>query len=251
MYFMKFIVGNWKMNGLTADSRDRALKLATSIKGNKTSPFRMIVCPPVTMLPLVAEALKESSIGLGAQNCHDQPSGAFTGEISAEMLKDMGCAYVIVGHSERRQHNKETSTNVAAKAGAAHKAGLVAIICVGELDSERSTGRANEVVAGQLKDSIPLTATLKNTVIAYEPVWAIGTGKTASNDDIRQMHALIREKAGKLPILYGGSVKASNAGEILHIPNVDGVLVGGASLNAEEFIKIAEASAEIKTAMES
>ena len=242
MPFLKLIVGNWKMNGLTADSRDRAIKIASSIKENETYPFHIILCPPTTMLSLVAEELKGSSIGLGGQNCHNQPSGAFTGEISAEMLKDVGCTHVIIGHSERRQQNRETSASVATKAKAAHLAGLVTIICVGELDGERTSGQADEVVTGQLKDSIPTTTTPENTVIAYEPVWAIGTGKTASNDDIRHIHALIRKEVGKLPILYGGSVKASNAGEILHLPNVDGVLVGGASLKAEEFMGIAEAS---------
>jgi triosephosphate isomerase len=159
------------------------------------------------------------------------------------MLKDLGCTYVIVGHSERRQHHKETSAQVAAKAAAVHAAGLTAIICVGELDGERTAGKANEIIAAQLAASIPATATDKNTVIAYEPVWAIGTGKTASSEDIKQMHALIRGKTGgKFPILYGGSVKASNAAEILHLPGVDGVLVGGASLKAEEFLAIAEAS---------
>lgn len=243
MPFLKLIVGNWKMNGLTADSHDRAMKLASYMKGNKTSPFHIVLCPPATMLSLVAKELKESSIGFGAQNCHDQPSGAFTGEIAAEMLKDIGCTHVIVGHSERRQQNRETSTSVATKAKAAHMAGLISIICVGELDSERTSGQADKIVTGQLKDSIPDTATEENTVIAYEPVWAIGTGKTASRDDILHIHALIREKAGKFPILYGGSVKASNAKEIMHLQNVDGVLVGGASLKAEEFIRIAEASA--------
>ncbi|MFH1158545.1 MAG: triose-phosphate isomerase [Pseudomonadota bacterium] len=244
MSFPKLIVGNWKMNGLTADSRERILELKASMKGDEPFSFHMILCPPATMLPLVAEALKGSLIGLGAQNCHDQSSGAFTGEIAAEMLKDLGCTHVIVGHSERRQQNRETSASVAARAKAAHAAGLVAIICVGELDGERTSGQADDVVTGQLKDSIPATATEENTVIAYEPVWAIGTGKTASGDDIRHMHALIRDEAGKLPILYGGSVKASNAREILHLPNVDGALVGGASLKAEEFMGIAKASAQ-------
>ncbi len=243
---LKLIVGNWKMNGLTADSRERAEKLAVAVKGRGNLPFQLILCPPATMVAATAEALRGSVIKCGGQDCHEQSCGAFTGDIAAVMLKDLGCTYVIVGHSERRQHHRETSLQVAAKAKAAHAAGLIAIICVGELDSERSAGQADSVIAGQLKDSIPDTATAENSVIAYEPVWAIGTGKTASSEDIRHMHALIRGKAGKLPILYGGSVKGSNAAEILHIPNVDGVLVGGASLKAEEFLAIAEASGEGK-----
>src|SRR5262249_47260010 len=155
-------------------------------------------------------------------------SGAFTGDVSAPMLKDLGCTYVIVGHSERRQYHKETSIQVAAKAKAAHAAGLKAIICVGETDAERTAGKANAVVTEQLKESVPAGATPDNTVIAYEPVWAIGTGKVASADDIKSMHVLIRTKTdAKMRLLYGGSVKASNAKEILHTPNVDGVLVGG------------------------
>jgi triosephosphate isomerase len=242
----KLIVGNWKMNGLAADSRERAEKLVAAVKTSKSASFQMVLCPPTTMIAGLGGMLKGSPIQWGGQDCHEQPSGAFTGDIAAAMLKDLGCTHVIVGHSERRQYHKETSVQVAAKAKAAHAAGLTAIICVGELDSERSAGKADSVVAGQLKESIPETATEENTVIAYEPVWAIGTGKVASSDDIKQMHALIHSKVGKRPILYGGSVKGSNAGEILHIPHVDGVLVGGASLKAEEFMAIAEASAEGK-----
>lgn len=251
MPIAKLIVGNWKMNGLTADSHDRAAVLVGMMKGHKSLSFQMVLCPPATVIGRVALALKGSAIRHGGQDCHDQISGAYTGNISAAMLKDMGCTHVILGHSERRQQHKETSEVVAAKAKAAHAAGLVAIICVGELDSERTAGHADEVVSTQLKLSVPPTATSENTVVAYEPVWAIGTGKTASHDDIRHMHALIRTKisakVGKgawLPILYGGSVKGGNAGEILHLPNVDGVLVGGASLKAEEFWAIAKASAE-------
>jgi triosephosphate isomerase len=238
----KLIVGNWKMNGLMADSRERAQKLATAVNSHKPMGFQMVVCPPTTMMGIVAATLKGSDIRWGGQDCHSQQSGAFTGDISAEMLGDQGCSYIIVGHSERRQHHKETSAQVAAKAQAVHAAGLVAIICVGELDHERTAGQADRVVSEQLKASIPNTSTPQNTVIAYEPVWAIGTGKTASSEDIRQMHALIRGQVNALPILYGGSVKAANAAEILHIPHVDGVLVGGASLKAEEFLAIAQAS---------
>jgi triosephosphate isomerase (TIM) len=251
MAVAKLIVGNWKMNGLTADSQERAAKLASSMKGHKSLPFHMVLCPPATQISTVAAALKGSAIKWGGQDCHAEASGAFTGDVSAAMLKDLGCSYVIVGHSERRQLHQETSAMVAAKAKAAHAAGLIAIICVGETDAERTAGKADKIVTEQLKESIPDTATMENTVIAYEPVWAIGTGKVASQDDIKHMHALIRTKVNEkvknsawLPLLYGGSVKGGNAGEILHLANVDGVLVGGASLKAEEFWSIAQASAE-------
>jgi triosephosphate isomerase len=240
----KLIVGNWKMNGLQADGRERVEKLSQAVKAANSSAFNMVLCPPATLVTTVAWFLKDSTIKWGGQDCHAQVSGAFTGDVSAAMLKDMGCGYVIVGHSERRQYHKETSQEVLAKAKAAHAAGLVAIICIGETDAERTAGKANDVVSTQLAESVPDTATPENTVIAYEPVWAIGTGKVASNDDILQIHALIRAKSKiKAAILYGGSVKGSNAKEILHLANVDGVLVGGASLKADEFMLIATASA--------
>lgn len=241
---MKLIVGNWKMNGLAADSCERAEKLAAAVKPANSINFHMILCPPMPMLGIVEGLLKGSALFLGGQDCHSQQSGAFTGDTSAQMLKDIGCSYVIVGHSERRQLHGETSETVLAKAKAAHQAGLTAIICIGETDDERTAGKAEEIVSDQLRKSVPETAAYDNTVIAYEPVWAIGTGKTASNDDIGRMHGFIRKRAGKLRLLYGGSVKSSNAKEILHIPDVDGVLVGGASLKADEFLAIAEASAE-------
>jgi triosephosphate isomerase (TIM) len=239
----KLIAGNWKMNGLLADSRERAEKLTAAVKGGDSSSFDMVLCPPATLIAMVAATLKDSPIRCGGQDCHAEASGAYTGDISAQMLKDLGCAYVIVGHSERRQYHKETSEQVLAKAKAAHAAGLVAIICIGETDAERSAGKADEIVSSQLAASVPATASPENTVIAYEPVWAIGTGKVASADDIRHMHALIRDKSAvKARLLYGGSVKAGNAKEILHLPNVDGVLVGGASLKVEEFLAIAQAA---------
>lgn len=246
----KLIVGNWKMNGLLDDSRTRARALGSAVSALKDSGFDMVLCPPATMIAAVAEVLAGSGVQHGGQDCHTENSGAFTGNISALMLKDLGCTHVIIGHSERRQYHAETSALVAAKAAAAHAAGLIAIICIGETDAERSEGRADAVVAAQLAESIPPSATAENTAIAYEPVWAIGTGKTASSDDIKHMHALIRTKASEkvkngawLKLLYGGSVKAGNAGEILRLPNVDGVLVGGASLVAEDFLAIAKASA--------
>jgi len=237
----KLIVGNWKMNGLLADSRERAQKLAEEVK-NAPLSFHMVLCPPATMINAVSWFSKDSPIKLGGQDCHDQAPGAFTGDIAPEMLKDLGCGYVILGHSERRQIHKETSVQVCSKAKRANAAGLITNICVGELDAERSADKHESVVAQQLKESIPEGATPENTVIAYEPVWAIGTGKTASADDIKNMHAFIRSKVGKMQILYGGSVKGANAKEILHTPNVDGVLVGGASLKVDEFMAIALAS---------
>jgi triosephosphate isomerase len=239
----KLIVGNWKMNGLQADSRERVEKLAKAVDAGTTSSYNMVLCPPTTLIATTAWTLRNSRIKWGGQDCHVQVSGAFTGDISAAMLKDLGCAYVILGHSERRQYHKETSAEVLAKAKAAHAAGLIAIICIGETDAERTAGKANSIVSTQLAESVPETATPDNTVIAYEPVWAIGTGKVASNDDILQIHALIRSKSKiAAPILYGGSVKGSNAKDILHLDNVDGVLVGGASLKADEFMQIADAS---------
>lgn len=239
----KLIVGNWKMNGLQADSRERVEKLAQAVKNTQSGVFDMVLCPPATLITTVGWLLKASAIKWGGQDCHAQASGAYTGDISAAMLKDLGCTHVILGHSERRQNHKETSEEVLAKAKAVHAAGLIAIICIGETDAERTAGKANDIVSTQLAASVPDTATPENTVIAYEPVWAIGTGKVASNDDILNMHALIRAKSKvKSRILYGGSVKGSNAKEILHLANVDGVLVGGASLKADEFLQIAEAS---------
>jgi triosephosphate isomerase (TIM) len=240
MTIKKLIAGNWKMNGLAADGRERAQALADL--GNNPA-FDMVLCPPATLIQQTLWLLKDSGVAVGGQDCHVKEHGAFTGDVSAAMLKDLGCAYVILGHSERRQHHKETSLEVAAKTLAAHAAGLTAIVCVGETLEQREAGHAQDVVEKQLAESLPPGATAANTVIAYEPVWAIGTGKVASNEDIKTMHAHIRTLAGGMRILYGGSVKADGAREILHIENVNGVLVGGASLKADEFRAIALASA--------
>lgn len=238
----KLIVGNWKMNGLLADSQKRASDLAQAVQKQQNPAFDMVLCPPATMIGAVAKCLEKSPVQWGGQDCHAKDSGAFTGDISAPMLKNLGCTYVIIGHSERRQYHKETSTIVLEKAKAAHAAGLVAIICIGETDAERSAGKASQIVTEQLEGSVPEGTTALNTVIAYEPVWAIGTGKTASADDILHMHALIHKAAPDFKILYGGSVKGSNAKDILPLAHVDGVLVGGASLKADEFMEIAIAS---------
>ena len=238
----KLIAGNWKMNGLKADGLALASDLAGRLKGAGAVPFDMLVCPPFPLLFPVGEAIADSPLALGAQDCHAKTSGAHTGDVAPAMLKDAGCRYVILGHSERRADHGETDAQIAAKAAAAHKEGLIAIICVGETEAQRDAGQANAVVSTQLKGSIPEGSLSANTVIAYEPVWAIGTGKTATPDDVKAMHAHIRaELAGKVAdpdavqILYGGSVKPGNAAELMAVDNVDGALVGGASLKADDF----------------
>jgi triosephosphate isomerase len=237
------VAGNWKMNGLAASLAE----LATLKETLAAQPpaCDVLVCPPATLIAQANWHVK-GAFALGGQDCHAKPSGAFTGDVSAEMLKDAGASYVIVGHSERRQYHKETDADVAAKAQAAWRAGLKAIICVGETESQRVAGEHNHVCDGQVRASVPDGATAENTVVAYEPVWAIGTGKTPTSADIIAMHAHLRAslvsclgEAGKgMLILYGGSVKPDNANEILNLPEVGGALVGGASLKAAEFHKI-------------
>jgi triosephosphate isomerase len=239
----KLIAGNWKMNGTQADAK----ALATAI-GNGSDKADICICPPFVHLGMVAN-IKSAAVSLGAQDCSPKDNGAFTGDIAASMLKDIGCSHVILGHSERRQHHAESSSQVAAKALKAHENGIVTIICVGETESERVSGIQNTIVVEQLNESIPSTAKAENLVIAYEPVWAIGTGKTATLDDIKDMHAVIRkflqeklDNSSAIRILYGGSVKAENAKEILAVPNVDGALVGGASLKPDQFLAIINAA---------
>ena len=213
----------------------------------------LLVCPPATLTALVTntlgEPLRNGLIAVGGQDCHAQASGAHTGDISADMLVDIGCSYVIVGHSERRTDHEEDNPMVWTKAIAAHRAGLTAIICVGETEAERDRGDALDVVRRQITGSLPDAANASNTVVAYEPVWAIGTGRTPNNDDIAEVHdamrALLVEKmddGDQVRLLFGGSVKPGNAVEILAIENVNGALVGGASLNAEDFLAIAAAA---------
>jgi triosephosphate isomerase len=242
----KLIAGNWKMNGLLA-SRSEAAALATALKGRARLP-EVLVCPPATLLRALIEVTHGSPVMLGGQTCHTAANGAHTGDISAEMLKDAGASYVIVGHSERRTDHRESSQLVAAQTRAAWRAGLSAIVCIGESDAERSAGRTEAILAEQLAGSVPPEAAVANTAVAYEPIWAIGTGKTASLDDIASAHAFIRGRmeallgsAGRaVRLLYGGSVKPSNAKEILSTKGVDGVLVGGASLKAADFLAIVE-----------
>src|SRR6185312_1299371 len=234
------VAGNWKMNGLGAD----LAQLAALKAGLAGAPVGcdVLVCPPAT---LIARAVGQVGgvFAIGAQDCHQRASGAFTGDMSAEMFKDAGASAVIVGHSERRQFHGETDADVAAKAAAAWRAALLAIVCVGETSAQRDAGTANHICGSQLDASLPDGVAPWNTAVAYEPVWAIGTGRTPSDGDIAAMHAHIRaclvrrfgEGAREIRILYGGSVKSSNAAQILNLPEVGGALVGGASLNAAEF----------------
>jgi triosephosphate isomerase len=238
----RLIAGNWKMNGLTSDGLALARGLAERAAASPP-PAELLVCPPATLIAPVAEAVRLSQVAVGGQDCHTDPSGAHTGDISAEMLADLGCRYVIVGHSERRANHGESDILVRRKAEAALRAGLVPIICVGETETERMRGEAPRIVERQLQGSLPEASAPENAVIAYEPVWAIGTGRTATTEDVAEMHAHIRRLLGGkgegLRILYGGSVKGSNAAELLALEDVDGALVGGASLKLEEFWTIA------------
>jgi triosephosphate isomerase len=238
------VAGNWKMNGLRAS----AAELARIVEGAAKLPaVDLLVCLPATLIAEFSAAVIGSQVRIGAQDCHAEPAGAFTGDLSAEMLKDAGATAVIVGHSERRSYHKETDADVRAKALAARRAGLLAIVCVGETRADRDGGRALAVVGAQLDGSLPDGATAGNLVVAYEPVWAIGTGLTPTPADVAEMHGFIRQRlmarfgaAGEgMRVLYGGSVKPSNAKELMSVPNVDGALVGGASLKADEFLAIA------------
>ena len=235
------IAGNWKMNGLAAEGIARAKELAARA-GRDRPGCEILLCPPATLLAQVAWATQGGPLALGGQDCHAEAKGAFTGDIAAEMLRDAGCRYAIVGHSERRGGHGETDAQVHAKAMAAHRAGLSAIVCVGESEAQRDAGQALAVVAGQLAGSLPDTADAGNLVVAYEPVWAIGTGRTPTPAEIAEMHGRIRSdlqaryaEGAKVRILYGGSVNAGNAAEILAVPHVNGALVGGASLDVEAF----------------
>ncbi|MCL2439928.1 MAG: triose-phosphate isomerase [Alphaproteobacteria bacterium] len=240
----KIIAGNWKMNGLKAPSWQLIEALEAGLKEYDAKNAEIVVCPPFTLISELVQMTSGSKISIGAQNASDKNEGAYTGEISPLMVKDLGAKYVILGHSERRQYYGETNELVASKAGMALQAGLTPIICIGETDVQYSAGKTAEVVKGQFANSVPASATPDNVIVAYEPVWAIGTGKVATTLDIITAHKAIREAAkekwGKddVAILYGGSVKGSNAAEILSLQGVDGVLVGGAALKADEFFKI-------------
>ncbi|WP_193370606.1 triose-phosphate isomerase [Pelagibius marinus] len=243
------IAGNWKMNGLAEDAKALAAGLK-SLSGEAELPADLLVCPPFPYLGLVAQELAGSRITLGGQDCHGANSGAHTGDTAAPMLRDVGCSYVILGHSERRADHGETDALVRGKAEAALAAGLVPIVCVGETEQERNAGQALSVIARQVKGSVPAGMEAERLVVAYEPVWAIGTGRTATAADVVEVHAEIRrllvglvgEGAQSVRILYGGSVKPDNAAELLSQANVDGALVGGASLKAEDFWAIAQSA---------
>lgn len=243
------VAGNWKMNGLK-DSLVEAVSVRDALRGPlATINADVMIAPPATLIASFAAAVAGSPLLIGAQDCHAKPSGAHTGDVAAEMLKDAGVAAVILGHSERRADHGETSAEVKAKTAAAHRAGLVAIVCIGETQGERVAGATLNVVSRQLGASLPEGTTAANTVIAYEPVWAIGTGLTPTPSDIETVHTAIRrdlaesvgEEGAKMRILYGGSVKPDNAAALMAIPNVNGALVGGASLKASDFLAIVRA----------
>ena len=237
------VAGNWKMNGLAASVAE-LYALIDGLPAGAGERFDVMVCPPATLLRGFAETVSGSLVRLGGQDCHPQPSGAHTGDISAEMLKDAGASAVIVGHSERRTDHHESDALVKAKAEAAVRAGLAPIVCVGETEAERLAGRTAEVVSRQLDGSLPDEG--ESLVVAYEPVWAIGTGRTPTPDDVAEVHALVRRtlvarygpRGNGVRILYGGSVKPDNAATLMAVANVDGALVGGASLKAADFLGI-------------
>lgn len=245
------VAGNWKMNGLKAD-----LSIAAEVAKGADATLRrgvdLAICPPATLLFTLSASLIGSRIATGGQDCSAHASGAYTGEVSAPMLVDAGATYVIVGHSERRTLHGESNATVKAKAEAALAAALTPIVCVGETRDERESGKALAVVKKQLRGSVPDGATTASLVVAYEPVWAIGTGLTPTAADVAEMHEAIRAELGRIfgkataggvRLLYGGSVKPSNAAELMNVANVDGALVGGASLKAEDFLAIARACA--------
>ena len=244
----KLAAGNWKMNGTLASLAE----VETLMRDCAGAGVEILICPPATLLRPMAERVSAGAVAVGGQDCHAKESGAHTGDISAAQLRDAGASHVILGHSERRADHGETDAMVAAKAAAAHAAGLTAIICVGETERQRDAGETLAEIASQLDGSIPKGATAANTVIAYEPVWAIGTGRTPTLDQIAEVHALMRERledrvadAAQVRLLYGGSVKPANAAEIFAIPHVDGALVGGASLKAADFGPIIAALAAV------
>ena len=237
------------MNGLSSDGIALAGEVASLLKSQADPTFDLLVCPPFTLVSSVADAVQGSGVALGAQDCHTAESGANTGDISAPMLADLGCSYVIVGHSERRADHGESDALIKSKAAAALKAGLIAIICIGETEADRDAGKTFDVVKSQLAGSVPDGSTAANIVVAYEPVWAIGTGRTPSADEVQEVHALMRselvssigqEEAQKCRLLYGGSVKPENAPELMTLPDVDGGLIGGASLKSGDFWAIAQ-----------
>jgi triosephosphate isomerase (TIM) len=242
---LPLIAGNWKMNGLKAALGEFEAMIAGA--GALAGKADLLVCPPATLIAGFADRARGTKLAVGGQDCHPKASGAHTGDLSAEMLGDAGAAAIIVGHSERRADHGESDTLVRQKAEAAWRAGLTAIVCIGETQKQRDAGQTLDVCGGQLAGSLPDGSTSANLVVAYEPVWAIGTGLTPTTADVEQVHRFIREKlterfkaeGDKMRILYGGSVKPSNAKELMAVANVNGALVGGASLKASDFLAIA------------
>ena len=244
----KLIAGNWKMNGLLADANTLINNIIEGYD-DVSKTCDLLVCPPSLHIGYVKNLIGNENIFIGAQDCSAHDFGAHTGDNAASMIADIGCSYVILGHSERRSDHNETDSLIASKAKKAHEAGIITIICVGETETDRDLGREFDVVEAQLKGSLSDTVTIKNTVIAYEPVWAIGTGKTASIKDVGNMHKFIREyleqnlaQGDTMRILYGGSVKPDNAAGLFAVENVNGALIGGASLKSDDFIAIARAT---------
>lgn len=248
------VAGNWKMNGLRESAKELVgLNAAIGLEPG-FAVADVMICPPATLIASFMPLVKDTSLLLGGQDCHPKSEGAHTGDISAEMLADAGASAVIVGHSERRADHGESNELVLEKVNAAHRAGLTAIVCVGESESERRDGSTLAVVTSQLTGSLPTDALADNTIVAYEPVWAIGTGLTPSVADVEEVHGAIRDalcghigeaEAAKMRILYGGSVKPSNAEELMAVANVNGALVGGASLRASDFLGIISAYGKI------
>jgi triosephosphate isomerase len=244
------IAGNWKMNGLRASAAEARAVIDAAGESDVAQGRDLLLCPPATLLLAFAQMAKGSPLMIGAQDCHAKAAGAHTGDISAEMIADAGGNAVIVGHSERRTDHAESDLLVMGKAAAAIRAGMIAIVCVGESEVERQSGRTIDVVARQLSGSIPDTATPAGLVIAYEPIWAIGTGTVPTVEEVAEVHAAIRnamiarfgDGGEAVRILYGGSVKPSNAAELLAVANVNGALIGGASLKADDFLAIARAA---------
>jgi triosephosphate isomerase (TIM) len=239
------IAGNWKMNGLKASSAEFEAMIAGAPA--LAAKADLLVCPPATLIAGFADKAKGTKVAVGAQDCHPKASGAHTGDLSAEMLADAGAGAIIVGHSERRADHGESDALVRQKAEAAWRAGLTAIVCIGETQKQRDTGQTLDICGGQLNGSLPDGSTAANLVVAYEPVWAIGTGLTPTAQDVEQVHRFIRgvltdrfkAEGGRIRILYGGSVKPSNAPELMAVANVNGALIGGASLKAADFLAIA------------
>jgi len=244
----KIIVANWKMNGSPEMARTWAAEMRALLETSNQQPATIIVCPPSPLVPILKDELKDLPIFLGGQDCHADAAGAYTGDISADLLKNLGAEYVIIGHSERREGYNETSEMVCAKAARALEAGLTPIVCIGETAQQRGRGETLAVLAEQVKKSVPENWSAEKIILAYEPVWAIGSGNIPTLDEIKTAHQAIISETAKhtglaeeqVYVLYGGSVKPENAREIMQIAGVAGVLVGGASLKAEEFLKIVD-----------